>query len=63
MLLSITSESMSTEYWLTTYSRLPRKKVLFNRGIDRPDMTIAAVDWDVKQQTQQNQNPACLTLA
>ena len=45
-MLSVTSESMCTKYWLTTC--LPRKKC----G-DCPDMSIA-VDLDVKHQTKQN---------
>ena len=38
-LLSVTSESMCTKYWLTACSSLPRKNVV--RWIDRPAMTIA----------------------
>ena len=52
-LLSVTSESICTDYWLTACSSLPRK----NCGWwpDRSPLTIA-VDWDVKQQNQTNQN-------
>ena len=49
-LLSVTSESICTNYWLTACSNLPRKKCV--RWTDRPPMTIA-VDWDVKQQNKQ----------
>ena len=38
-LLSVTSESMCTNYWLSACSSLPRKKCF--RGTDRPAMTIA----------------------
>ena len=38
-LLSVTSESMCTKYWLTACSSLPRKSVV--RWTDRPAMTIA----------------------
>ena len=38
-LLSVTSESMCTNYWLTACSSLPRKCVV--RWTDRPAMTIA----------------------
>ena len=38
-LLSVTSESMCTTYWLTACSSLPRKSVV--RWTDRPAMTIA----------------------
>ena len=38
-LLSVTSESMCTNYWLTACSSLPRKSVV--RWTDRPAMTIA----------------------
>ena len=46
--LSVKSESMCMEYWLTALSSLPRKSVI--RCIDCCDMTIA-VDWDVKPPT------------
>ena len=39
-LLSVTSESMCTKYWLTACSSLPRKKCGY-RSTDRPAMTIA----------------------
>ena len=38
-LLSVTSESMCTKYWLIACSSLPRKKLI--RWTDRPAMTIA----------------------
>ena len=38
-LLSVTSKSMCTKYWLTACSSLPRKSVV--RWTDRPAMTIA----------------------
>ena len=38
-MLSVTSESMCTNYWLSACSSLPRKKCV--RGTDRPAMTIA----------------------
>ena len=38
-LLSVTSESMCTNYWLTACSSLPRKNVF--KWTDRPAMTIA----------------------
>ena len=45
-LLSVTSESMCTKYWLTTCSSLPGKSVV--RWTDRPAMTIS-----LKQQKKQ----------
>ena len=50
-LLSVTSESMYTEYWLTTQSKLSQEKKLIQLT-DRLNMTTA-VDWDVKPQTKQ----------
>ena len=50
-LLSVTSESMCTNYWLTTCSSLPRKSVV--RWTDRPAMTIA-VDLGCKATKQTN---------
>ena len=47
-LLSVTSKSMCTEYWLTAYSR---KSVV--RLTDHLDMTIT-VDRDIKPQTNKN---------
>ena len=38
-LLTVTSESMCTKYWLTACSSLPGKNVV--RCTDRPAMTIA----------------------
>ena len=50
--LSVTSQStfMCIKYCLTAQSSLPRKKVV--RLTDHPDMIIA-VDWDVKNSTNQ----------
>ena len=45
-----TSESMCTKYWLTCLG----KKVV--RRTDRLDMTIIAIDWDVKPRAKQNLN-------
>ena len=53
-LLSVTSESMCTKYWLTDCSSLPRKSVA--RWIDRPVMTIA-VDLGRKATTPTNKYP------
>ena len=50
-LLSVTSESMCTNYWLTACSSLPRKSVV--RWTDRPAMTIA-VDLGRKATKQTN---------
>ena len=50
-LLSVTSESMCTNYWLTDCSSLPRKSVL--RWTDCPPMTIA-VDLGRKARKQTN---------
>ena len=50
-LLSVTSESTCTEYWITAWSKLALEKRVV-RLTDRLDMTIA-VDWDIKQQTKQ----------
>ena len=50
-LVSITSESMFTKYWLFAYQACPGKSVL--KLTDRQNMTIA-VDWDIKPQTKQN---------
>ena len=50
-LLSVTSESMCTKYWLTACSSLPRKSVV--RWTDRPAMTIA-VDLGRKATKQTN---------
>ena len=47
-LLSVTSKSVCTKYWLTAKSIIHRKKVC-------PGMTIA-VDWDIKHQTKQIDN-------
>ena len=49
--MQVTSESMSTKYWLTACSSLPRKKCGYVNWSS--PMTIA-VDWDVKQQNKQN---------
>ena len=49
VLLSVTSESMCTNYWLSACSSLPR------RGTDRPAMTIA-VDLGRKATKQTNKN-------
>ena len=46
-LLSVTSESMCPEYWLTAYSKLPQEMGL----TDHLDMTID-VDWNVEMQTK-----------
>ena len=51
-LLSVTSESMCTKYWLTACSSLPRKKSVV-RWTDRPAMTIA-VDLGRKATKQTN---------
>ena len=48
-LLSVTSKSFCTEYWVTVKG-LPRKSVV--RLTDQLNMTIA-VDWDIKPQTNQ----------
>ena len=48
-LLSVTSESMCTKYWLTAKSSLPTKKMWL--GEVHPDMTVA-VDLDVNNQTK-----------
>ena len=50
-LLSVTSESMCTNYWLTACSSLPRKK--YGKCTDRPAMTIA-VDLGRKAPKQTN---------
>ena len=50
-LLSVTSESMCTKYWLTVYESLPRKSLV--RLTDHLNMT-KAVDWEVKAQTKPN---------
>ena len=50
-LLSVTSESMCTNYWLAACSSLPRKSVV--RLTDRPAMTIA-VDLGRKAKIQTN---------
>ena len=50
-LLSVTSESMCTNYWLTACSSLPRTSVV--RWTDRPAMTIA-VDLGCKATLQTN---------
>ena len=52
-LLSVTSESMCTNYWLTACSSLPRKSVV--RWTDRPAMTIA-VDLGRKATNKQKTN-------
>ena len=55
--LSVTSESMFPEYWLTAGSclvKLAQEKVLLGELHDCPDMTIA-VDWDIKHQTKPKQ--------
>ena len=53
-LLSVTSESMCTKYWLTPPSHIcPGKSVA--RRTDSLDMTIA-VDWYVKPQTNQTKS-------
>ena len=53
-LLSVSSESMCTKYWLTACSSLPRKSVV--RWTDRPTMTIA-VDLGLKATKQTNKDP------
>ena len=53
-LLSVTSESMCTKYWLTACLSLPRKKSEI-RWTDRPAMTIA-VDLGHKATKQTNQH-------
>ena len=50
-LLSVTSESMCTKYWLTVCSSLPGKSVVSRT--DRPAMTIA-VDLGRKATNKQN---------
>ena len=50
-LLSVTSESMCTKYWLIACSSLPRKSVV--RWTDRPAMTLA-VDLGCKATKQTN---------
>ena len=57
-LLSVTSESMCTKYWLTACSSLPRKSVV--RWTDRPAMTIA-VDLGRKATKQTNKPIVCRT--
>ena len=47
-LLSVTSESICTNYWLTACSSLPSPGKRVVRWTDRPAMT-----WDVKQQNKQ----------
>ena len=54
-LLSVTSESMCTEYWLAAYSKLAQEKSVV-RSTDCLYITIA-VDRDVKQQTNQKTKP------
>ena len=49
-LMSVTSQSRCTEYWLFTLSSLPRKKRVV-MWTDRLVMTTA-VDWDVKIQNK-----------
>ena len=51
IMLSVTSESMCTKYWLTACSSLPRKSVV--RSTDRPAMAIA-VDLRRKATKQTN---------
>ena len=50
-LVSITSESMCTKYWLFVYQACPGKSVF--KLTDPHSMTIA-VDWDIKPQTKRN---------
>ena len=50
-LLSVISESIGTEYWLTPKSKLAQEKSMA-RLTDHLDMTIAG-DWNVKPQTKQ----------
>ena len=50
-LLSVTSESMCTKYWLTAYSSQDCLGKSVVRWTDRPDMSIA-VDWDIQNQTK-----------
>ena len=53
-LLSVTSESMYTKYWLTACSSLSRKKC-YVRWTDRPAMTIAVdLGRKAKKQTKQS---------
>ena len=52
-LLSVTSESMCTNYWLTACSSLPRKSVV--RWTDRPAMTIAV---DLGRKATKPTNPS-----
>ena len=59
-LLSVTSESMCTMYWLTACKLAHEKSVV--RLTDRLDMTIA-VDWDVKPQTNQIKHLQHVTTA
>ena len=48
-MLSVTRESMCTEYWLTALSKLAQEK----KSTDFLEITIA-VDWDVNPQTKEN---------
>ena len=56
-LLSVTSESMCTKYWLTACSSLPRKKVFLYIG----ELTVPPwpllLTWDVKQQNKWTISP------
>ena len=49
--LSVTGKRMWPKYWLTCLS-LPRKSMV--TLTDRLDMTIVAVDWDIKRQNNNN---------
>ena len=53
-LLSVTSESMYTNYWLTACSSLPRKSVV--KWTDRPAMTIAV---DMGRKATKTKTKAC----
>ena len=55
-LLSVTSESMCTNYWLTACSSQPRKSVV--KWTDRPAMTIA-VDMGRKATKTKNKTNVC----
>ena len=59
-LLSVTSESVCTNYWLTVWSSLPRKNVV--KWTDRPAMTIA-VDLGRKANKQTNSQAGISNLA
>ena len=50
-LLSDTSKSICTEYWLTAWSKHAQEKSVV-RLTDHLHMTIV-VDWDIKEQTKQ----------